>query len=308
MTTSAPAPLRPPPLEALTTAALIHIRDLIYQTAGIFQADNKLRLLEDRCRKRMQTLGIATLQDYYQCLTSRPMHHAELVSLLNEITIGETCFFRNRPQLDGIRNIILPRIMEARSKQFLRQIRIWSAGCSTGEEPYTLAILLLEEAESRLKGWTFELIATDLNERSIAYAKAGSYNEHSVRNLNPHLRQKYFDKGKDKDQFCVKPELKQAVSFSRCNLLDNARMMSLKGVDLILCCNVLIYFDVPSKKRVIHHFYAHLLPHGYLFLGHAESLYGITDEFRLVHLPSATAYMKSENRMADPTSIRPGGL
>ena len=277
--------------------ALIHIRDLIYKSAGIFQADNKLRFLEDRCQKRMQVLGITSLRDYHECLTSRPMHHAELVSLLNEITIGETCFFRNRPQLDGIRNIVLPQIMEARSRSFLRQIRIWSAGCSTGEEPYTLAILLLEEAQSRLKGWTFELIATDLNERSIAQAKAGSYGEHSVRNLNPYLRNKYFDRREDK--FCVRPEVKHAVSFSRLNLLDDAGVTGMKGVDLVLCCNVLIYFDAASKKKVIQRFYANLLPHGYLFLGHAESLYGITQEFRLVHLPSATAYTKAEKRFAD---------
>lgn len=301
--TASPAPvLRPPPLAAPAMVALIHIRDLIYKSAGIFQADNKLRLLEDRCQKRMQVLGIATLREYHDCLTSKPMHQAELVSLLNEITIGETCFFRNRPQLDGIRNIILPQIMETKNKLFLRQIRIWSAGCSTGEEPYTLAILLMEESQSKLKGWTFELIATDLNERSIAHAKAGCYSEYSVRNLNSYLRHKYFDRNDDK--FCVKPELKQAVSFSRLNLLDDARMTFLKGVDLVLCCNVLIYFDVASKKKVIQHFYTNLLPHGYLFLGHAESLYGITQEFRLVHLPSATAYVKSEKRIADQA----GGL
>ena len=296
---SAAAPAKSASLAPPAMVALIHIRDLIYKSAGIFQADNKLRLLEDRCQKRMQTLGIATLRQYHDCLTSKPMHQAELVSLLNEITIGETCFFRNRPQLDGIRNIILPQIMEAREKMHMRQVRIWSAGCSTGEEAYTLAILLLEEWLSKLKGWTFELLATDLNERSIAHGKAGIYGEYSLRNLNPYLRNKYFDRKDDK--FCVKPEVKQAVNFSRLNLLDDARMMFMKGVDLVLCCNVLIYFDVTSKKKVIQHFYTNLLTHGYLFLGHAESLYGITQEFRLVHLPSATAYVKSEKRIADQT-------
>jgi chemotaxis protein methyltransferase CheR len=298
MTASAPAARRAP-LAPPAMVALIHIRDLIYKSAGIFHADNKLRLLEDRCQKRMQALGIGSLREYHDCLTSRPMHQAELVSLLNEITIGETCFFRNRPQLDGIRNIILPQIMEARDQMCMRQIRIWSAGCSTGEEPYTLAILLMEESQSKLKGWTFELLATDLNDRSIAHAKAGSYGEHSVRNLNSYLRNKYFDlKG---DMFQVRPEVKQAVSFSRLNLLDDPRMMFMKEVDLVLCCNVLIYFDVNSKRKVIQHFYSNLLPHGYLFLGHAESLYGITQEFRLVHMPSATAYVKSEKRIADQT-------
>ena len=296
MMSSAAAPLTPDPQAAV--ADLVRIRNLIYQSAGIFQADNKLRILEDRCQKRMQALGVTSLREYYDCLTSRPMHRAELLSLLTEITIGETHFFRNRPQLDGIRNIILPQILAARSKLNTRQIRIWSAGCSTGEEPYTLAIMLLEEA-SLLKGWTFEVLATDINERSIAVAKAGSYGEHSIRNLNPYLLNKYFDRSKH--CFLLKPAVKEKVCFSSLNLLDNARMALVKPVDLILCCNVLIYFDVESKKKVIGHFRSGLLPHGYLFLGHAESLFGIAREFHLVHLPSATAYVKSEMGMADQT-------
>jgi len=286
---TAPAPLVP-----ATMAALIRIRDLIYKSAGIFQADNKLQMLEDRCHKRMQVLGVASLRDYYDCLTLMPMHQAELVSLLNEITIGETCFFRNQPQMDSIRNILLPQIMEARSKLFLRQIRIWSAGCSTGEEPYTLAILLLEEAQTRLKGWSFEVIATDLNERSVAFAKAGVYGEYSVRNVSPQLRHKYFTL--EGGKFSVRPEVREAINFSRLNLFDGARMTFMKGLDLILCCNVLIYFDTASKKQVLQHFYSNLLAHGHLLLGHAESLYGLSEDFRLVHLPSATAYAKAEKR------------
>ena len=276
---------------------LIQIRDLIYKIAGIFQADNKLRLLEDRCQKRMKALGVPTLRDYFDCLTIKPIRQTEMVSLLNEITIGETCFFRNRPQIDAIRKIVLPKIIEAKSKLALRQIRIWSAGCSTGEEPYTLAMVLLEEQLSQLRGWTAEILATDLNERSIAHAKAGSYGDYSTRNVEPLFRGKYFLLNGDKLK--VKPDVQSAVSFSRLNLLDDACMLFIKGVDLILCCNVLIYFDAISKKRVIQHFYTNLLQHGYLFLGHSESLFGVTDEFRLVHLPSCTAYVKSEKRMAD---------
>jgi chemotaxis protein methyltransferase CheR len=276
---------------------LIQIRDLIYKIAGIFQADNKLRLLEDRCQKRMKALGIPTLRDYFDCLTIKPIRQAEMVSLLNEITIGETCFFRNPPQIDAIRKIVLPKIIEAKSKLALRQLRIWSAGCSTGEEPYTLAMMLLEEQASQLKGWTTEILATDLNERSIAHAKAGSYGDYSTRNVKPLFRDKYFLISGDKLR--VKPEVQSAVTFSRLNLLEDARMLFVKGVDLILCCNVLIYFDAFSKKRVIQHFYTNLLQHGYLFLGHSESLFGVSDDFQLVHLPSCTAYVKSDKRMAD---------
>src|SRR5438046_400746 len=128
---------------------------------------------------------------------------------------------------------------------------------------YTLAMMLLEEQGSQLKGWTMEILATDLNERSIAHAKAGSYGDYSTRNVDPLFRGKYFLISGDKLR--VKPEVQSAVSFSRLNLLEDARMLFMKGVDLILCCNVLIYFDAVSKKRVIQHFYTKLLQHGYLF-------------------------------------------
>jgi chemotaxis protein methyltransferase CheR len=277
--------------------ALIQIRDLIYKTAGIFQSDNKLQLLERHCNKRMKALGVPTLRDYYGCLTVNPMHQAEMVSLLNEITIGETFFFRNRPLLDAIRKIVLPTIIDAKSKIGQAPLRIWSAGCSTGEEPFTLSMMLLDETQDTLKGCSAEILATDLNERSIAHAKAGCYDDHSTRSLEPHFRNKYFNISGDKLQ--VKPEVQANVSFSRLNLLDDSRMLFAKAMDLILCCNVLIYFDAASKRRVIEHFYRNLLPHGYLFLGHSESLFGISEDFRLVHMPSATAYIKSEKGVAD---------
>lgn len=272
---------------------LIRIRDLIYHVAGIFQADNKLQLLEDRCRRRMKPLGVPTLGEYYDCLTVNSIRQAEMVSLLNEITIGETYFFRNLPQLEIIRKIVLPSIIEAKTRIGQNRVRIWSAGCSTEEEPFTLAMILLEESTDRLKGWATEIMTSDLNERSISHARAGIYGEYSTRNLGAHFRDKYFHVAGDKLQ--LNQEVQAKVIFSRINLLDDSRMLFAQGIDLILCCNVLIYFDVASKQRVLQHFYRALLPHGYLFLGHSESLYGISQDFRLVHLPSATAYVKSEN-------------
>ena len=296
MTTTAATPQLSP--GAKQDPFLIKLRDLIYQVAGIFHPDNKLRLMEDRCQKRMKVLGVSSLRDYYDCLTVKPIRQQELVSLLNEITIGETCFFRNLPQLEGLRNIVLPKIIEAKSKLPLRKLRIWSAGCSTGEEPHTLSILLLEETAARLKDWTFEILATDLNERSLAHAKQGSYGPYATRNIPPHYRDKYFlARGEDLQ---VKPDVKANITFSRLNLQDSSRMAFMKGLDLIMCCNVLIYFDGASKRNVIQHFYNNLLPHGYLFLGHSESLYGISDDFRLVHLPSSTAYVKAEKRQMTP--------
>jgi chemotaxis protein methyltransferase CheR len=268
---------------------LIRIRDLVYQVAGIFQPDNKMKMFEDRCGRRMQALGVKTFRDYYDCLTVKPIRQTELVSLLNEITIGETCFFRNVPQLDAVRNVVLPHILEARAKIPVRNLRIWSAGCSTGEEAYTLSMILLEETAGRLKGWNFEILATDLNERSLAHCKQGVYGKYSTRNLTAFYRQKYFSVQGDNLQ--VNNEVKAHVNFSRLNLSDDGRMAFMKGLDLVMCANVLIYFDAASKRRVIQHFYSNLLGHGYLFLGHAESLYGISEDFQLVHFPSTTGYV-----------------
>jgi chemotaxis protein methyltransferase CheR len=275
---------------------LVRVRDLVYQAAGIFHPDNKLSLLLDRCNRRMKELKTQNLSSYFECLTSRSTRQTELIALLNEITVGETCFFRNQVQLDALRQIVIPKIIEAKAKLPIRRLRIWSAGCSTGEEPYTLRMLLEEEAQGRLKDWTIEILATDLNERSLAHATEAIYGAYSTRNLTDYYRQKYFTPAGEQVQ--VQPPVRKSVTFSRLNLSDDARMNFMKGLDVIFCCNVLIYFDLVSKRKVIQHFYDNLLPHGYFFLGHSESLFGVNDDFRLVHLPGSTAYIKGEPMQA----------
>jgi chemotaxis protein methyltransferase CheR len=277
--------------------ALIKIRDVIYQVAGIFHPDNKYRLLEDRCGRRMTALGVKNLHDYYACLTAKPTCQAELVALLNEITIGETCFFRNIPQLEAIRRMVLPKMLAERGESC--NLRIWSAGCSTGEEPYTLSMVLLEEQKKYSNKWTFEILATDLNERSLARAERGRFDGYSTRNVPEYFRQYFLPTGGDLE---VVPAVKGNVTFKQMNLSDAARMASMKGLDIVLCCNVLIYFDHESKRQVINHFYNGLLSSGYLFLGHAESLYGVSENFRLVHLPCCTAYVKLPQKF--PNELR----
>jgi len=289
--TTAPSLQPAPSIPGPPSPDLVRIRDLVYEVAGIFHPDNKLALLQDRCGRRMKQLQTQNLREYIEVLTIRPNRQAELIALLNEITIGETCFFRNQPQLDALRRIVIPRILTAKSHLPIRRLRIWSAGCSTGEEPYTLRMVLQEEAE-RLKDWSVEILGTDLNERSLALAKQAVYGDYSTRNLAPSYRNKYFlPHG---DQLQVNALARANVTFSRLNLGDDGPMMFMKGIDAIFCCNVLIYFDLASKRRVLQHFFANLLPHGYLFLGHSESLYGVTNDFHLVHLPGTTAYEKGE--------------
>jgi len=278
--------------EQLADPAWIRIRDLIYQVSGIYQAENKFYLLVARATRRMKVVGARTPREYLDYLTARPNRDTEMRALLNEITIGETSLFRSMPQIEALRKVVIPSLAEAKKKLSYTKLRFWSAGCSTGEESYTLAMLLHEETQTNLKGWTFEIVATDLNDRSVAKAQEGIYNDYAVRNVPPDYMKKYFTKSES--SFRVADCIRPFVTFSRLNMQDDSKMLFMRGFDVIFCCNVLIYFDSKSKTRTIQHFYNALLPNGYFFLGQSESLFGISDKFRLVHFPGATAYWKAE--------------
>jgi chemotaxis protein methyltransferase CheR len=267
------------------------IRDLVYKASGIYKAEDKLYLLADGCGRRMKQLATRTPREYWDRLNAAPFRDAELRELLNEITIGETCLFRSQAQLDALRKVILPEIVAEKSKQITKRLRIWSAGCSTGEEPYTLAINMLEESERQLKGWTVEILATDLNDRSIETAKAGIYGDYALRNTSEFYRRKYFSIV-DEKKLEVRPEVKKLITFSRLNLQDDSKMLFMKGMDLIFCCNVLIYFDAVSKSKVVSHFFSNLNFGGHFFLGTSESLMKLNAQFHLVHFPGTIAYWK----------------
>jgi len=214
-----------------------------------------------------------------------------LRQLLNELTIGETCLFRSQPQLDALRKVILPELAAEKIRQVTKRLRIWSAGCSTGEEPYTLAMNMLEESEGLLKGWTVEILATDLNDRSVETAKTGIYGDYALRATSDYFKRKYFTMV-DEKKLQVRPEVKKLITFSRLNLQDDSRMLFMKGIDLVFCCNVLIYFDGASKSKVVDHFFSNLNFGGYFFLGTSESLMKLNDKFHLVHFPGAIGYWK----------------
>ena len=280
--------------------AYLKIRDVIYRISGIYHSEEKLYLLISRCERRMSALRVASPSEYLEHLTTRGNRDAELRLLLNEITIGETYMFRHPAHLDALRNVILPQILETKGSFGLKRLRLWCAGCSTGEEPHTLAMFLLEEKDKLLAGWSWDILATDLNDNSLETARAGIYGEYALRNTSDALRRKYFRDAGDK-KLQANDLLKAQIRFDRVNLRDDSKMLFQKGIDIIFCCNVLIYFDMASKRRVVQHFYANLLPGGYLFLGHAESLFQVDDAFRLVHFTGTTAYNK-------PKAGQPGGV
>ena len=172
MGTAGTKPVSKPETEDLKDPAYLKIRDLIYEISGIYQAEEKLYLLASRCARRMAAVNAKTPLEYLSHLTTRANREAELRLLLNEITIGETYMFRSPSQLEALRTVILPQLIKSKNAMGFKRLRLWSAGCSTGEEPYTLAMFLLEESGKLLSGWTFDILATDLNDNSLSTAKA----------------------------------------------------------------------------------------------------------------------------------------
>jgi chemotaxis protein methyltransferase CheR len=270
---------------------LLRIRDLIHQTSGLLQPDSQLGIFEYRCLKRMQKIGVTSLESYFLRLTAKSSGHAEIIMLLKEVRgLSETGFFSSPAVLGGFRQVALPRLVAARAHLPVKHLRIWSAGCSTGEEPYSVAMILQEETTALLRDWTFEVLATDRDQASVAFGQRGVYHSDSTVNLSPEFRQKYTTPLGD--QFKVDLTIKAKVSISCVDMKDDARMLFLKGFDGIFCCNVLGHFDTVFKKRLVQFFWSSLLPHGYLFLGARESLHGVNDDFRLVQLGAVTAYTK----------------
>jgi chemotaxis protein methyltransferase CheR len=275
----------------LADPALVKLRDLIYSIWGIFHAENKFYLLALRSRRRMKELGSNTFADYFDRLTAKANRDVEMRNLLNEITIGGTYFFRGQPTIDAVSKIIFPKIVALPGKQAVKRVRVGSAGCSTGEESYTLSILFLEQIAPKFKDWKIEIVATDLNDDSLVKCREGVYPEYSVRNLSPQMRDKYFtQEGK---LYRMKDVVRGPIKFDRLNLQDQTKMLFMKGFDLVFCANVLIYFDSDAKKRTVEHFYNGLVPGGHFFLAECETLFGIYDQFRLVHFPGRTGYYKS---------------
>ncbi len=265
------------------------LRDFIYNLCGMYFHTTKKYFLESRLTKRMEATGAKTAVDYYGLLKS-PRGNEELRFLLDEVTTNETYFFRSVPQLNALETKFLPEIVEAKSKMGFRKLRIWSAASSSGEEAYTMAMILLEKRATLLKDWIIEIIGTDINETVVAQAKEGIYNSYSVRNVPELYKRKYIKE--EGGKFILSPEVKKFVTFNKMNLYDDTKMVFMKSFDFIFCANVLIYFDLASKSKVVQHFYNNLQPYGYFFVGQSESLHGVNDKFKTVHFPGGFAYKK----------------
>lgn len=262
-------------------------RNLIYEESGISLKEARKDFLENRVVKRMSATGITSPYWYYKLITEKK--EKELLILLDLLTVNETSFFRNRPQIDLFRNLILPDIMGKKAQDSQKRLRIWSAGCSTGEEPYTIAMEVLETVQGN-RLWDAKIFASDLSLTALETANRGEYSADKVRaTVDGYYLGKYFEKRGDR--YSVKDELKRLVVFDYHNLKNDN---GLRNLDVILCRNVMIYFDEEELKRMIGKFSISLNPGGYLLLGHAESLHGLNTGFQFVYHNKGTAYKKPE--------------
>lgn len=266
------------------------LRDFLYERSGLHFGANKKFLLESRVTKRMRSLGTQDVAGYVSLVTSA-RGTGELAELLDVVTTHETSFFRNRPQVEAFRNHVLPEVLRAQADTGHRTLRIWSAACSSGEEPYTLAILVLERLGADLDQWSVQILGTDIAASVIEQARRGVYGKYSFRFTPAYYTQKYFEID-GPDAYRLKDAPKRLVEFQIVNFADDARMRMLRGFQVIFCRNALIYFDREAKRRFVAHFARSLNPGGYLFVGHSESLHGISDAFKLIHFSGALAYKK----------------
>ena len=262
------------------------IRDIIKDYCGLYFDDSSRYLIEKRLSRRIRGHHLRDFRDYYRFIRYDKKADDELAAIMDVLTVNETYFFREMNQLKASGDEILDELHQL--NRGTRRLRVWSAGCSTGEEPYTIAMLVHEKG--LFNGWDVEIYGSDINQRVLQTARRGVYRTNSFRATEPYFLKKYFTE--EDSSYQISDAVKRHVNFSYLNLLDPFKSRFLGAMDVIFCRNVLIYFDTPSRRRVIENFYERLVEGGYLLLGHAESLIKISTAFTLKHLKHDMVYQK----------------
>ncbi|MDR3176427.1 MAG: protein-glutamate O-methyltransferase CheR [Desulfovibrio sp.] len=290
---SAPPPSTPGLLSSKVKVSgdeFMQLRDFIYQQSGIFIAEARKYLIENRLNNRIRELNLKNFGEYYYYLRFDPNRRNELAKLFEVITTNETSFWRNPPQLEVFQNKVLAAEIERIRASRSKKLRIWSAGCSTGEEPYTLAIILHESLKSEISAWDIKITANDLSEAVLAAARKGVYTDYALRTTPKTVIDRYFIK--DGANYQVDPKLKRLISFGQINLSDRLMLKRVERSDIIFCRNVIIYFDDEMKRQVIESFYDNLLPGGCMLIGHSESLHNISRAFKPEYHTGTIVYRK----------------
>ena len=273
----------------LTGQEFTLLKDFIYEKTGIYFAENKMYLLESRLANRLNELNLSSFEEYYYHLKfGGSKTEQEIPYLYDLVTTNETSFFRNPPQLDAFKIVVQKNYLNGTRPE--AGLRMWSAGCSTGEEPYTLAIMMLELLAHSNVSMPFTIYGTDISSKALESAKRAVFNNYSVRNTDKGILSKYFVE--DKGMYALKDSVKKYVSLDFLNLMDASSYRKYRQLDVIFCRNVLIYFDEKGKKTVIDNLYESLKPGGFLTIGHAESLHNISRGFKPLIFPGTIAYQK----------------
>src|ERR1700737_779011 len=286
-------------------AELKLLQVLVYQECGMYFDERRTHFLQDRLQRRLKECHLDSFYSYYRLLISKEGKN-ELARLLENLTINETSFFRSKAQLDLFHKHVLDELIRRKQARRDHSLRIWSAGCSTGQEPYTLAMLVADSlAYYNLRNplpaatpspkplipppWKVEIIASDISYSVLRAAQEGLYSETQMASVDYSYRLRYFDK--TGERYAIKKALKELVHFDFHNL--KTEYLPQRN-DVIFCRNVMMYFDEAEQKRLVEKFYRCLNPDGYLFVGHAESLFGLSSRFRMIHDNNGTAYQRIE--------------
>jgi chemotaxis protein methyltransferase CheR len=275
---------------AITDDEFREFRDFIYTKCGIWVDEKRKYLFENRFGKRLGELGLKTFSDYLRLLRHDPGREKELQQVYELVTTNETSLYRDLKQLDGFKAHILQPLLAEQRKSSRPELNIWSAGCSSGEEPYTLAIMLHEELGPDIKRWNIRITGCDLSPAVVAKAKAGIYSDYSFKTTPEIIKKKYFTPVPD--GLKVAPHVSALTSFMTLNLNDTLAVKRIPKSHVVFCRNVIIYFDDAMKKKVVGSFYENLAPGGFLVLGHSETLHKISSAFRPKFISGAVAYQR----------------
>ena len=258
---------------------------LIYNESGIAIREAKREFLQTRLLKRLEANRLTSYYRYYKFITDKGEGHRELLDLMDSLTINETSFFRNRPQFDLLTSHVIPELKKKKIGEM--KLRFWSAGCSKGHEAYSIAMSLLQHLDFPA-AWDVKVLASDISLRALERAEKGVYNSDEIEAIVPDLRSVHLEESNGHYQ--IKPHVKRLVVFDYHNLKHEN---GLTGLDAIFCRNVMIYFDHDEQRRLIEKFYRSLADGGYLFLGHTESLQGLSDKFTFIYHNKGAVYQKT---------------
>jgi len=272
----------------LTTEQFSKLSKLVYKKLGLQFDDKKIYFLNKRVEKRMTHLELKTADEYLFQLGYCDANGDEMQALANLITTNETYMFREYEQLGAFADVCLPELVAAKQKTADRRIRVWCAGCSSGEEAYTLAVIIREVFPDS-KNWDIQIVATDIDENMLQLARNAVYGDRSVKFVPAEYRKHLIPTATG---FRIDPETAKLVRFQKLNLNDQTQMKAMRGFDFVFCRNVLIYFDDVSQRNVVNNFYDALNRNGYIFLGHSESIGRITSAFHLKKTEGHLLYRK----------------